>query len=84
VREPLAVVVAGEVGELVHDGHLLPGGAGLVPVLPLSLSAEAVTIRSRAQEKHRIMLSVKAVVARSPVGLARGGRRGEGLWSMGR
>jgi hypothetical protein len=28
VREPLAVPVAGELGELVHGGHLLPGGGG--------------------------------------------------------
>jgi tetratricopeptide (TPR) repeat protein/transcriptional regulator with XRE-family HTH domain len=79
VREPLAVVVAGEVGELVHDGHLLPGGDGLVPLLPLSPSAGAVTIRSRAQQRHRIRLGGEAVLASQPgPGSAPDGRRGRG------
>ena len=35
-REPLAVPVGGELGELVHGGRLLPGGGGFGRCAPLS------------------------------------------------
>ena len=78
-REPLAVQVVAELGELVHDGHLLPGGGGLVVVLHCRGPGRAVTIRSRAQDRHRIRLGVKAVLALGTgSGAGAGRRRGRG------
>src|SRR5689334_2578557 len=54
VREPLAVVVVGELGELIHGGSSpFPAVAGWLRWPLLSRPGRAVTIRSRAQGAHR-------------------------------
>jgi hypothetical protein len=53
VREPLALPIVGELGELIHGGLLPYDGGGLVVVLHCHGPGRAVTIRSRAQERHR-------------------------------
>ena len=55
VGEPLALPVVGELlGELIHGGLLPWDGGWLVVVLYCHGPGRAVTIRSRAQERHRI------------------------------
>ena len=54
VREPLALPVGGELGVLIHGGLLPCDGGGLVVVFHCHELGRAVTIRSRAQERHRI------------------------------
>jgi hypothetical protein len=66
VRETLPVHVADKMGELVHDGYLLPVSGVLVACVPLSPGDRAVTIRSGAQETHRIRLGDEAVPAPGP------------------
>jgi len=63
-----------------------PGDGGLVVVLHCRGPGRAVTIRSRAQEGHRIKLGGEVVLApETQVGAGTGQAEGtRGLWSMGR
>ena len=76
VREPLAVVVVGELGELVHG--LLLGGGGLV----LVLHCRQRPGRSPYVAEHRrgtgLGLASRPCWRRARVGLAPGGWRGRG------
>ena len=54
VGEPLPVHLAGELGELVHDGHLLSCPVLCVWLCPLSPPPRAVAMRNREQDRHRI------------------------------
>src|SRR5580698_7752546 len=77
VGEPLAVHLAGKRGELAHGGHLLSPRWRASLVLHWRWPGRAVTIRSGAQEGHRIRLGVKAVLAPGTGwALASGRRRG--------
>jgi hypothetical protein len=62
VGQPLAVHVIGELSELMHGDHLFLSLMGL-SCAPLSPVARAVTIRSDAQERHRIRLVRKSASA---------------------
>jgi hypothetical protein len=85
-RQPLAVQVMAELGELVHGGSSpFADGGGLVVVLHCHRAGQVVTIRSRAQDRHRIRLGGEAVLAPVPgEGWCRTGGGDRGLWSMGR
>jgi hypothetical protein len=48
------MVTAGKLGELVHGRVISVRGDGLVVVHQCQLRRRAVTIRSRAQDRHRI------------------------------
>jgi hypothetical protein len=89
VGEPLPVRLAGELGELVHDGRLLPVSGGGVGCVPLSQPARAVTMRNGEQDTHRIAAQdcstgLSWAARPCPRGSGMRGAGGGGCWAGGR